>query len=290
MLVTVKGNIKEISVTGQGNTLAEALRQQTNKGLSPAEAIRVALEISPLLQSGQGSQISRRGIETTLPADIKVLSQAVTTAWAAMSLVEYARLLRLYSGSAMELASALYSAISPHPSATEMCRALLDAQVYPQTGREEMQNILKACGYSDADISQALKSCFPDSKPVIVEVQAAKPWQATGVRIGTGEKAVIEYQSGTWRISPAIPACDANGSSIYTAKNGYAMPGKPEGGLLGRIGDKVFWVGKRGETPSGVAGELQLCTNDDLESKYGEGLKDNSGKLKVKIIVLKINA
>ncbi|MDD2967493.1 MAG: hypothetical protein PHN64_08475 [Desulfovibrionaceae bacterium] len=265
-------------MTVNSETLTEALRQQVRESKSPAEAVSAVLTSLQIASSTR-----RENTQTPLSA----VSQAVTAVWAAMSLVEYARLLRPYSQSAMELVLALYAAIIPHPSAIEMCWALLDDHVYPQTGKEEMRSILNACGYSDTDISQALNACFPDSKAITVEVQAGRAWQNTGACIGAGEKAIIEYQSGTWSISPAIPNCGASGSSSHIAKNGYAMPNKPEGGLIGRIGGTVFWAGKYGETPLGIVGELQLCPNDDLQGVYGAGLKDNSGSVKVKITVIR---
>lgn len=118
---------------------------------------------------------------------------------------------------------------------------------------------------------------------VTFEVFANKLWQNTGVKVTRGEKAVITHQSGTWNISPSVRGCGANGSNGYIAKPGYTMPGRPEGGLIGRVGNDVFWVGSKGETPDGVQGEVELCANDDLDGRYGAGFKDNGGSLIVEI-------
>jgi len=116
-----------------------------------------------------------------------------------------------------------------------------------------------------------------------VEVNAGVKWQRTGVYSSENEKIVVIYRSGKWSVSPKVRNVDGNGSSSYMAKTGYAMPGKPEGSLIGRIGDKTFYLGNKGETPAGAAGELELCANDDLDGKYGKGFRDNSGSISVEL-------
>ncbi len=116
-----------------------------------------------------------------------------------------------------------------------------------------------------------------------VEVAANVKWQKTGVYSSENEKIVVIYRSGKWSVSPSVRNVDGNGSSGYIAKKGYTMPGKPEGSLIGRIGSNTFYLGNRGETPAGVAGELELCVNDDLDGKYGKGFQDNSGSISVEL-------
>jgi len=116
-----------------------------------------------------------------------------------------------------------------------------------------------------------------------VEVPANVKWQKTGVYSSENEKIVVTYKSGKWSVSPSVRNVDGNGSSSYTAKQGYTMPGKPEGSLIGRIGGKTFYLGNNGETPAGSSGELELCTNDDLDGRYGKGFKDNSGSITVEL-------
>lgn len=118
---------------------------------------------------------------------------------------------------------------------------------------------------------------------VTYQVHADRKWQKTGIKVTKLEKAVITYRDGSWNISPAVRGCGANGTGVYIAKPGYTMPGKPEGGLIGRIGSDVFWIGSRGETPAGLQGELELCVNDDLDGRYGAGFQDNSGSITVEI-------
>ncbi len=116
-----------------------------------------------------------------------------------------------------------------------------------------------------------------------VEVFANVKWQKTGVYCSEGEKIVVSYRSGRWNVSPAVRNVDGNGCSYHKAKEGYTMPGKPEGCLIGRIGNEIFYLGNNGVTPENLAGELELCVNDDLDGRYGEGFKDNSGSIIVEL-------
>ncbi len=115
-----------------------------------------------------------------------------------------------------------------------------------------------------------------------IEIFANQPWQRTGLTLTKAEKIKIEYQSGWWFISPTVNNCDGNGAGPL-GKPGYTMVGVREGSLIGRVGEQVFYVGNNGETPEGTEGELELCPNDDLEGRYGAGLRDNSGSLTVKL-------
>lgn len=123
----------------------------------------------------------------------------------------------------------------------------------------------------------------PKITSVTFEVPADVKWKKTGMSVSECEKIVVTYQSGTWNISPAVRNVDGNGNSNYIAKAGYTMEGKPEGSLIGRIGGQTFYLGNNGETPASCAGELELCTNDDLDGKYGEGFHDNSGSITVEL-------
>lgn len=114
-----------------------------------------------------------------------------------------------------------------------------------------------------------------DSK---MEVFAAKKWQKTGIRITKDEKAIVSRQSGTWCINPSQGNCDADGIPII-GKEGYTLKGAREGALIGKVGNSVFCLGNHGETPKGVEGELELCANDDMDSRYGVGFADNSGSI-----------
>lgn len=271
--------------------LANILHKQASQGCSPAAAIAVVWDI--LQQEQQTSQeidLPFMGNDNNTQATmLAMMAKNIIELWPGLTLVEYARLLKKMSkGSVVLLGCALCYAVKPTPPAIKLCGALLDAEVYPNTDKEEMRCVFTSCEckgkYSEADIVAALQHYFP-SVIITFDVQADKPWQNTGVHIKATEKAIINYQSGTWYISPSVPNCDAEGNYRYIAKTGYAMQYKPEGGLIGRIGTEVFWVGAHCETPPGAVGELQLCPNDDLDARYGCGLRDNSGSLKVSITV-----
>lgn len=255
------------------STLIQMLRQQQSSGRNPEDAVSAVLEN---LQAQ--THLQRSWLPLSLE-DLRTFSQALSSAFSGLSLVEYARLLQPVSASAEELALVLNHEFTPRPA--ELAGALLDDRVYPETGRAEMKEILKACRYDDASIEQALRLNYP----IDMEVQADQPWQKTGLILKQEEKAIIDYISGTWFISHSVPDCDANDEPRYIARSGYAMPGKPEGGLIGIMNNTPFWVGKHAETPAGSDGQLCLCANDDLEGQYGAGLRDNHGSLKVRIRV-----
>lgn len=248
---------------------SQLVEQQKQLGLPSAVAARSVLD---LIYQNRGQP---RGLETR---DLKGFVQAAVLHFKDLTLLDLARLLRPYSKSVSDLAEALCSLA---PDAAELASVLLDASVYPQTSENEMREALDVCGYTKNDIDQALRLNFP--KTFVVE--ANRPWQDTGILVGANEKAVIQYVSGWWFISPQLPRCDGNGASWRNNSPDYALPGYPEGGLVGRINKQAFWVGNQGETPSGLTGQLQLCPNDDLPGSYGAGLADNMGRLTVKISV-----
>ncbi len=248
---------------------SQLLEQQKRQGQPSTVAVRSVLDIISQLRGNP------RALDM---ADLKTFIQAAVASCQDLSLLDYARLLRPYSKSVSELAQALYPIA---PDAAKLVAALLDVSVYPQTRETEMREVLVSCGYSQNDIDQALRLNYP--KTVIV--QANRPWQDMDITVGEGEKAVIQYVSGWWFISPQLPRCDANGGPRRIQLPDYALPGYPEGGLVGRINKQAFWVGSHGETPAGLTGQLQLCPNDDLPGSYGVGLADNIGSLTVRVII-----
>ncbi|MDJ0770343.1 MAG: hypothetical protein QNJ12_16210 [Ilumatobacter sp.] len=118
---------------------------------------------------------------------------------------------------------------------------------------------------------------------VTSDVAARQLWQGTGIAVGPTDTLLIRYVSGNWSISPAASNLTATGARQYRAKQGYAMPGKPEGSLIGRIGTTVFYVGQGTTAPPGLEGELELIANDDLAGGFGAGYADNSGSITVEI-------
>lgn len=127
----------------------------------------------------------------------------------------------------------------------------------------------------------------PDPFGTFVTVQSTQPWQSTGVTVAAGQPVTITYLDGLWTSNPNDnngQLFDANGNPAYVANQpGYTMLGQNEGSLIGQVGSNpVFYVGDGPTTtPAGQTGLLQLCINDDLQGRYGPGLKDNQGSVTV---------
>ena len=131
---------------------------------------------------------------------------------------------------------------------------------------------------------------------MIFTVDATKGWQATGVQVPHDWQVTIKYLSGYWSFNSAEPQCDANGNASLSAKNGYPLPGAPEGALIGCLGnplnlndqdDHIFLVGGEVIELNTAEGEVELylIINDDVRQEYGLGLEDNSGTIQVDIQV-----
>ena len=116
-------------------------------------------------------------------------------------------------------------------------------------------------------------------------VQSTQVWPSTGYQVRAGDRTVIMLVSGEWSANPAWGfLVTGNGNPQYpNAPTGYAMPGVPQGALVGRVGTQVFLVGNRGMVPQNLAGTLSLAINDDVNGIYGKGYTDNIGALKVMI-------
>jgi len=110
-------------------------------------------------------------------------------------------------------------------------------------------------------------------------------WQDSGVDVQSGVPVSIQYLSGRWMCSPGAGWTDANGTSRYIAKPGYAMPGVNEGALVGKIGSNgaPFLIGNSGAAPNNQSGRLYLSINDDVPPRYGAGYVDNQGSINISI-------
>lgn len=158
-------------------------------------------------------------------------------------------------------------------------RILLNALVYPDLSRTDLVSALVAGGYASTDTTLAANILYP----ITAVIQANEAWQDTGLQVTGTQNTQIAFLSGSWVFNPGYPACGPVGNASLIAKPYYTLPGKPEGALIGRIGDQVFLVGPQYNVPAGWKGSLQLCINDDLTARYGVGLADNTGSLTVKI-------
>ena len=120
------------------------------------------------------------------------------------------------------------------------------------------------------------------------KVPANQVWFDTGVELAAGETVKIKYTGGRWTISPTDRNLTAKGTTRFNGRPGYALPGKPAGSLIGKVGNgKPFYVGKSYELPVGQTGKLYLTTNDDQGGRFGAGYRDNSGSINVNITHVK---
>lgn len=239
--------------------LISILTERKNSGASVSEAVKYALR-------------SRAAVSCS------ILAQAIMLVYSTTPL-ELALTLKEAGFDDINVAKGICEAIASI-SAVSLGAVILNKNIFPDTAKARMNEILPYCGYSDAEIAKAVKILYP----AVVIIDSRKPWQKTGVKIEADEIVSVKAD-GLWKISPQLGSTDANGSSWFIGKEGYAMPGKAEGALVGRLGSELMLIGKSKEILAGKTGELELCPNDDLESKYGAGLADNVGKMTVTITV-----
>ena len=151
--------------------------------------------------------------------------------------------------------------------------------MFPTTGTANPTLTITALTFQAADVVAS------DLLKCTVQVQANQAWQGTGMQVNGQSWQLAVCTGGQWTANPATGMVGAAGNPRLIAKSGYAMPGQPEGALIGRIGNSgvPFLVGNQVQLPRGQQGELQLCINDDLDGRYGAGLSDNLGSLSVEV-------
>lgn len=193
--------------------------------------------------------------------------------------LKIARILRQLGYPAADISLALHSSYDSL-NALSCGQILLDAQVWPQLPQADMQTALNSGQYSAIDSLQATNVLYP----LTVSVAANQAWQSTGLVVTGNQKTDVNYISGMWSFNPQLPSCDASGNPSYRAKPFYTLPGQPEGALIGKLGDTMFLIGRQLTLPIGMAGTLALSINDDLDARYGAGLRDNSGSLSIRIV------
>lgn len=117
-------------------------------------------------------------------------------------------------------------------------------------------------------------------------VQSKQVWPSTAYTVQAGSKIVVMWLSGEWSANPAWGyMVNGNGNPNFpSAKTGYALPGAPEGALVGKVGNQAFLIGNTGVVPQNLTGTLYLAINDDVNGIYGPGYTDNIGSLKVMIV------
>lgn len=182
-----------------------------------------------------------------------------------------------YHMDAEGIAYAMHKISGEYPAVT-VGAILLNERIYPKTTKEEMQQILKKV-FPQEDIQKAVQILYP----AYVTVDARIYWYDTGVDIDSDELLTVTYKGGLWNINPSQPSCDGDGIRII-AKPGYALPGRNEGCLVGKIGNgDPEYIGNHSTFLGLRKGRLYLAANDDIHQRYGAGYKDNSGNIQVEI-------
>ncbi len=113
------------------------------------------------------------------------------------------------------------------------------------------------------------------------EVSAKEGWQSMGVKVNSGETVHVKHTIGKWNGNVRLDqwhGADGPTNDVWKAPAGYPLPGVDENCLIGRIGNKVFFVGSNIQYTAKNSGVLHLRMNDT-------GFHDNDGKLFVKITI-----
>ena len=116
---------------------------------------------------------------------------------------------------------------------------------------------------------------------VRLTVDAAQPWQDTGLYLEAGQ-AITILASGSWGDPAGTTNAGGRTSQILNGRrNEVAMPGAPVMMLIARIGPQgtPFRVGLRTEYVAERAGNLYLMANDRFDM-----LSDNQGTLRVTVL------
>lgn len=136
--------------------------------------------------------------------------------------------------------------------------------------------------FDEPDLYQTYQEALQKAtNSVYTTVSAKKGWIDTDIIVKPGH--VITYELGKWTVNKHDGTTyDANGIKGYPAPSGqgFPLPGKPIGALVGKVGDyPAFFVGD-GPTkiPVNQSGTLKLSINDQFGA-FG----DNKGSVTVKI-------
>ena len=93
---------------------------------------------------------------------------------------------------------------------------------------------------------------------LVVTVVANQEWQDTGFPLERGDRVAFSaiglWRSGTWGGGP--------GGSTDVAGNGFLLPGVPAYGLVGKVGNHVFFIGRGTTITVEDTGTLELSMND----------------------------
>ncbi len=118
------------------------------------------------------------------------------------------------------------------------------------------------------------------SRGEIVDIQADRAWQDTGVYVNPGDRVILMQIEGRWtNFAEGGEWFDANGSPSLWLSEERPLPIVHGGVLIGRIGEggSVFPVGRWSEITVAEEGPLYLMMNSG-------SLGDNQGSITVQII------
>jgi hypothetical protein len=116
---------------------------------------------------------------------------------------------------------------------------------------------------------------------VRLTVNAAEPWQDTGLYVEAGQ-AITIVASGTWGDSAGTTNAGGRTSQVLNGRrNEIALPGAPVMLLIAKIGPQgaPFRVGLRAEHVAQRGGNLFMMANDRFDT-----LHDNQGTLRVTVL------
>ena len=97
-------------------------------------------------------------------------------------------------------------------------------------------------------------------------IRTARPspnWQESYVRVKKGQRLVIDAE-GAWSpdLQNRIGWCGGDGVANTPGSAAYLLPGTNIGALIAKIGDTVFAVGSRYDSPAPDDGVIFLAMNE----------------------------
>jgi hypothetical protein len=119
------------------------------------------------------------------------------------------------------------------------------------------------------------------------KVSARLGWQSTDISIAKGNTVEITVTSGQWTYwKDGTPYNSGQGTGYIcaevmpTSQCDEPLPTFPSDGLIGRISEQIFGIGRRTVVVANRDGVLSLRINDP-----DSGLSDNDGTLTVRITI-----
>lgn len=127
--------------------------------------------------------------------------------------------------------------------------------------------------------------CDSKCDTLTFRVDARKEWQQTALRVRKGEHLHIEVIDGTWTQTEGVADYTPGDGGSYICSGAMEafhcvelIPDRPQGMLIGRVGDHLFAIGHSADLVIPADGILALRMNDG-----DNGLYDNDGVLTVEI-------